>query len=98
MEGNNAGNKARTARSHSSPIGYVFNLSTKGYATGTYTLNFTAGADSQHALGGLCSEISRGFHFMIHASSYIVAHIVAHPFRANLRGGTARFAVWANHR
>jgi hypothetical protein len=25
--------------------GYIFNLSTKGYATGTYSLNFTAGAD-----------------------------------------------------
>jgi probable HAF family extracellular repeat protein len=25
--------------------GYVFNLSTKGYSTGTYNLNFTAGAD-----------------------------------------------------
>ena len=25
--------------------GYIFNLSTKGYSTGTYNLNFTAGAD-----------------------------------------------------
>jgi hypothetical protein len=32
--------------------GYVFNLSTKGYATGTYNLNFTAGADpATHAAG-----------------------------------------------
>ena len=25
--------------------GYIFNLGTKGYSTGTYNLNFTAGAD-----------------------------------------------------
>ncbi len=25
--------------------GYIFNLSTKGYATGTYSLKFTAGSD-----------------------------------------------------
>jgi hypothetical protein len=25
--------------------GYVFNLSTKGYASGTYSLNFTVGTD-----------------------------------------------------
>jgi hypothetical protein len=25
--------------------GYIFNLSTKGYAAGTYALRFTAGAD-----------------------------------------------------
>jgi hypothetical protein len=30
--------------------GYVFNLSTRGYATGTYDLNFTAGSDpTQHS-------------------------------------------------
>ena len=30
--------------------GYVFNLSTKGYSTGTYSLNFTAGSDpAQHS-------------------------------------------------
>ena len=32
--------------------GYVFNLSTKGYTTGTYNLNFTAGADpNEHSAG-----------------------------------------------
>jgi hypothetical protein len=39
-------------RYDSSLIGYVFNLSTKGYATGTYKLNFTAGADpNTHSTG-----------------------------------------------
>jgi hypothetical protein len=32
-------------RYDSTLAGYAFNLSTKGYATGTYSLNFTAGAD-----------------------------------------------------
>ena len=32
-------------RYDSSLGGYIFNLSTKGILTGTYNLNFTAGAD-----------------------------------------------------
>jgi hypothetical protein len=33
-------------------MGYVFNLSTKGYGTGTYNLNFTAGTDpNTHSAG-----------------------------------------------
>jgi hypothetical protein len=33
-------------------MGYIFNLSTKGYATGTYLLNFTSGADpNTHSAG-----------------------------------------------
>lgn len=39
-------------RYDSSLIGYVFNLNTRGYATGTYMLNFTAGADpNTHSAG-----------------------------------------------
>jgi hypothetical protein len=37
-------------RYDSSLNGYIFNLSTKGYTTGTYSLNFTAGSDpTQHS-------------------------------------------------
>lgn len=39
-------------RYDASLMGYVFNLSTKGYATGTYKLNFIAGADPNiHSAG-----------------------------------------------